>query len=1495
MYACMCDYMRLTYMPEVAWDIDTIYLSQNCKDLCLNDFDHLNPRDLTPIIASLEHNTFFNQLSANSLKIKLLPRQDAQQTSEIKQKNTEALTKAIVQVMKKTSINKLVLVDCNLKQEFAHGLNTALLTNTKCCLTHLNLSNNSIEDRGVQALSDRLAKLPDGLTVLKLAKTNITSKGVSFMFKSFNENDRMSNLLKVLDLSYASFKDGDLSDFKHFLATPNVLTHLDISFTGLPLDELFNALYRGCLLKMSHLNLAGNTFTTKKVKPIPIPPSIKQFFSSAMELKVIGLSGNKIPPDVVKEIMLAIGMNKSIVDVDLDLSSNELKAAGCLMVESAIGNVTNIRSLNISDNDLNDGLVSFLDWVGTNKTLKVLDISKNLNKTKSVEKTMEALVKLIQEEDLSLENLSIADCHLNYETIVVINALGSNTSLTSIDLSGNNMRDLGAKMLAKALMINSKLTFVNCDRNNITSDGYRELANALERNYTLKNFPMPVHDVHNARQDMSKFESPLNRIQQLLQRNHSSRKYMEDQAFLLQQGFLYTTAHQMVDKMVVQIQDKAAELDSQVDSDAVNVIVDEGKEYIKDADNSKQLLARMQDVALLSSLEVVEEKLQSMASDVQETVQSRLKETLNSMLDCAEDQCTTVMNKSDIKSELLQAAEDRAVLPDRFMKDVLDQVTADISNKISEVHLAMASQISDTVVGDILANLEDCYKKLSDQVEKVPTLRKSPVSRNSTASGGKFMEDDNYDVTKTDEQPPVKTTQAPVKEDKPRRTKRSIRPKSQFIPHDKPDMGGVEPITEAEIDIPPLVQSVIPPKPATQIKTINDIGTGGEITPLASITKDRPRRPKRTRPTRPTVQPPSEPIQEDSQAFKIQTVDAFYTPTVVPEEHRNEVPKQKKESKEEKGEHKKKQESKPKKPFFNIFSRKRDKSPNPKKKEDPKDKKSKQDDKKKRKGSKDVQPVAAPVEEKPTPPPAETKPPASPAPVPSSPPPAEDTPSPVHAVEKKPMKPPTGGMGFGMMLGQADLDKHLSKRKSSSSILNAKDETDKAVKKEDKPKVDKVEEEVVDKPADKDKTDVVVAEKQNKEPAKDEVSKEIEKEPEQVEPKDKSDNIFDANAEENNSVNKVEEVSTKDEHKIVETTDETESTSVDEVISVQENNMETKEVKDKDVKDEIKKSSDFIGKEENSIDSTPISPINKVNLEENLLSESNDDEKPSLMEESIVNTSEHDVESPKELLDNKDNTKHVQNIEDNDTTEEDVKEEIKVDEIKKDEIKEEMKEKEIKNDKIEENIEQVEEESPKQVTTEVSKETDDVKEVVNDTDGAKKEIKETLPDVNGTNNTSLPEIEIEKPLSPKPKPLSPKPVSPPGPRPRKSLDLKTNYDTTYNELPSPTKQKSPVKPTPTPRPKSTQPANRPGPPPITKPRPASISKPPPSIKPRPKKPGGSLRAVTEPSNAETNGTSNGVSSPEVSAKPQVKSRPKSIETSPSKASPEVADKNLSPK
>lgn len=60
----------------------------------------------------------------------------------------------------------------------------------------------------------------------------------------------------------------------------------------------------------------------------------------------------------------------------------------------------------------------------------------------------------------ALQSLSLADSRLRQRGSVLVNALGSNTCLRKVDLSGNLLEDPGAKMLSKALQINTTLRCV---------------------------------------------------------------------------------------------------------------------------------------------------------------------------------------------------------------------------------------------------------------------------------------------------------------------------------------------------------------------------------------------------------------------------------------------------------------------------------------------------------------------------------------------------------------------------------------------------------------------------------------------------------------------------------------------------------------------------------------------------------------------------------------------------------------------------------------------------------------------------------------------------------------------------------------------------------------------------------------------------------------------------------------------------------------------------
>ncbi|XP_070101064.1 F-actin-uncapping protein LRRC16A isoform X4 [Equus przewalskii] len=709
MYACVCDWLGFSYREEVQWDVDTIYLTQDTRELNLQDFSHLDHRDLIPIIAALEYNQWFTKLSSKDLKL-----------------STDVCEQILRVVSRSNRLEELVLENAGLRTDFAQKLASALVHNPNSGLHTINLAGNPLEDRGVSSLSIQFAKLPKGLKHLNLSKTSLSPKGVNSLSQSLSANLLTATTLTHLDLSGNVLRGDDLSYMYSFLAQPNAIAHLDLSNTECSLDMVCGALLRGCLQYLAVLNLSRTVFSHRKGKEVP--PSFKQFFSSSLALMQINLSGTKLSPEPLKALLLGLACNHNLKGVSLDLSNCELRSGGAQVLEGCIAEIHNITSLDISDNGLESDLSTLIVWLSKNRSIQHLALGKNFNnmKSKNLTPVLDNLVQMIQDEESPLQSLSLADSKLKTEVTIIINALGSNTSLTKVDISGNGMGDMGAKMLAKALQINTKLRTVIWDKNNITAQGFQDIAVAMEKNYTLRFMPIPMYDASQAlKTNPEKTEEALQKIENYLLRNHETRKYLQEQAYRLQQGIVTSTTQQMIDRICVKVQDHLNSLRN-CGGDAVQEDLKSAERLMRDAKNSKTLLPNLYHVGgaswagasgLLSS--PIQETLESMAGEVTRVVDEQLKALLESMVDAAENLCPNVMKKAHIRQDLIHASTEKISIPRTFVKNVLlEQSGIDILNKISEVKLTVASFLSDRIVDEILDALSHCHHKLADHFSR---------------------------------------------------------------------------------------------------------------------------------------------------------------------------------------------------------------------------------------------------------------------------------------------------------------------------------------------------------------------------------------------------------------------------------------------------------------------------------------------------------------------------------------------------------------------------------------------------------------------------------------------------------------------------------------------------------------------------------------------------------------------------------------------------------
>uniref|UniRef100_A0A6Q2YSC5 CARMIL C-terminal domain-containing protein n=1 Tax=Esox lucius TaxID=8010 RepID=A0A6Q2YSC5_ESOLU len=731
MYRCVCDWLGLPYREEVQWDVDTIYLTQDTRELNLQDFSHLENRDLVAIIAVLEYNQWFTKLSTKDYKL-----------------SADVCDQILRIVARSSRLEELVLDNAGLTRDFAQKLATALAHNPNSGLHTLNLANNPLEDRGISSLGAQFAKLRKGLKQLNFSRTSLSSKGVNSLAQSLSANPSIPGDLTHLDLSGNILRGDDLPNFYHFLGQPNSLITLDLSNTDCSLDLVCSALLRGSAQHLSVLNVSKSVFAHRKGKDVP--PSFKHFFSSAASLSSINLSGTKLPPEALKALLLGLASNPSLKEVSLDLSCCELRSGGSQILEGCIAEIPNISSLDISDNGQTKDIMS-VDALGQTKDIMSVDALGQTKDIMNLAPVLDNLVHMIQEEESPLTSLSLADSKLKADLTIVLNALGSNTSLTRVDISGNAMGDMGAKMLAKALQINSKLRTVIWDKNNISPQGLQDVAAALEKNSTIRFMPIPIIDASQAlKASPEKTEDALLKIENYLFRNHETRKYHQEQAYRLQQGIVTTTTQQMIDRICVKVQDHLNSLRNS-ETDMILDDVKTAEKLMKDARNSKTLLPNLYHLGAASREEVngqsvgpIQEKLESMAGEVARVMDEQLQALLESMMDAAEGLCPHVMKKTNLRQDLIKASTAKMVVPRSFVKNtLLEQSGVDIINKISEVKLSLASFLSDRIVDEILDALSGSQHTLADHLVQ---------------KGRPLVQQDSADLDVSEERAPKRAT-----------------------------------------------------------------------------------------------------------------------------------------------------------------------------------------------------------------------------------------------------------------------------------------------------------------------------------------------------------------------------------------------------------------------------------------------------------------------------------------------------------------------------------------------------------------------------------------------------------------------------------------------------------------------------------------------------------------------------------------------------------------
>ncbi|KAM6057509.1 LOW QUALITY PROTEIN: capping protein, Arp2/3 and myosin-I linker protein 2 [Chlamydotis macqueenii] len=936
-YAALCDYNGFAFREEIQWDVDNIYHSQDCREFNLLDFSHLESRDVALSIAALSFNLWFTKLSCKDFRL-----------------NQEISEQLLFMLSKSVTLEELVLENSGLKADFVQRMAQALSNHPDSVLHTINLAGNQLEDRGTQllgqdesppmktdvqlwippaapptagavarggmgtclrwhgrsgpsalfsgvvAFSRHLEKSPKGLQSLSLARTMLTAKGMSTLCKALADSKAIGSSLRHLDLSGnpGTLAGDDISNLQSLLRQCRSLSHLSLAGTDCALDALFGALVHGGHTSLVHLDLSKNVYSHKRVKAIS--PDIKEFFSQACALRDISLAGTKLPADAVRALLQGLADNSHVSDLRLDLSSCELRSAGAQVIQDLIPDTSSISDLDLSDNGFDPDMVTLVLSIGRSKSIRHISLGKNFN-IKSKEGLVDVLhriVQLTQEDDCPLQSLSVAESRLKLGTNVLLSALGSNTSLVALDISGNAMGDTGAKMLAKALQINTKLRTVVWDRNNTTAHGLLEVAQALERNYTLKSMPLPMSDVAQAyRSHPEKTEEAVHKLQSCLARNQL-RRTLPAQTFRLQQGILTTSSEQMVNEICLSVQKHVDILSACPDRETEADIL-RAEEAIRNANLSVSILPLLYEAGNTPYQSgKLQHKLECLTEEASQTCGREIQAIMQAVLDTAQSLCPAVVQKSGIRDQLVNAMSERIYLQDHLnLSAVLDQMVTDVFSKLNEIKLSVTAAVADCIVDAVLGDLTVAQCKLTESLLKqgldLPALLPEPAEDDAAVpTRGR----NPLDLAAEEYKMALRRKNKHFRSIRPTPSVRSVselelvagRDASGLRAHRAPPSLSLAapPARPASTkDAEPASGSLPSTQPVTAAGSLMDLPTAGEKLEHCTKARPRPNRRHKQPPSKPNVQPVACENSEDRSITRVdEGLEDFFAKRLITEQ-----------------------------------------------------------------------------------------------------------------------------------------------------------------------------------------------------------------------------------------------------------------------------------------------------------------------------------------------------------------------------------------------------------------------------------------------------------------------------------------------------------------------------------------------------------------------------------------------------------------------------------
>ncbi|XP_057678256.1 NACHT, LRR and PYD domains-containing protein 3-like isoform X1 [Corythoichthys intestinalis] len=301
------------------------------------------------------------------------------------------------------------------------------------------------------------------------------------------------------------------------LCSPSNLRHLDLSFNNL-LDEGVEILSKGlaspnCVLESLYLRHCGLGKGSCHL--------LASVLSSPSNLKSLNLGGNNLSDKGVEILskglasphckleslfLMECGLSKSSChlltsvpsypsNLSLNLSKNNLSDEGVEILSKGLSSPNcKLESLNLRDCHLDKGSCHLLASVlSSPSNLKRLDLTDN----NLLDEGVEILSKGLASPNCTLEELTLSRCHLDKGSChLLASVLSSPSNLRHLNLSYNNLSDEGVEILSKGLASpNCKLESLDLSGCELKKGSCHPLASVLSSPSNLKHLELSWNDL----------------------------------------------------------------------------------------------------------------------------------------------------------------------------------------------------------------------------------------------------------------------------------------------------------------------------------------------------------------------------------------------------------------------------------------------------------------------------------------------------------------------------------------------------------------------------------------------------------------------------------------------------------------------------------------------------------------------------------------------------------------------------------------------------------------------------------------------------------------------------------------------------------------------------------------------------------------------------------------------------------------------------------------